>query len=89
MYIHDMTNAADDQREFELLFEKSGLEQKQLAGLLGKTPVQVNRWLTERKDSGAPPFYAINFLRVYLMLPASARAHLPMRAMGGPTKKAA
>lgn len=83
MYIQRMTSAADDQREFELLFEKSGLEQKQLAGLLGKTPVQVNRWLRDRKDSGTPPFFAIQFLRVYLMLPASARAHLPMRAANG------
>lgn len=88
MYIHDMTNAADDQREFELLFEKSGLEQKQLAGLLGKTPVQVNRWLRDRQDSGVPPFYAINFLRIYLMLPASARAHLPMRSTGAASKAA-
>ncbi len=88
MYIHAMTNAADDQREFELLFEKSGLEQKQLAGLLGKTAVQVNRWLTERKDSGAPPFYAIQFLRIYLMLPASARAHLPARVIAYPKRAA-
>ncbi|MER9706010.1 helix-turn-helix domain-containing protein [Mesorhizobium sp. M0204] len=88
MYIQRMTNPVDDQREFELLFEKSGLEQKQLAGLLGKTPVQVNRWLTGRKDSGAPPFYAIQFLRIYLMLPASARAHLPSRIITYPKKAA-
>lgn len=88
MYIQRMDTAADDQREFELLFEKSGLEQKQLAGLLGKTPVQVNRWLTARKDSGAPPFYAIQFLRMYLMLPVSARAHLPSRIIEYPKKAA-
>ncbi|TIP46125.1 MAG: hypothetical protein E5X76_24095 [Mesorhizobium sp.] len=83
-----MSTAADDKREFELLFQQSGLEQKQLAGLLGKTSVQVNRWLTDRVDSGAPPFYAINFLRAYLMLPASARTHLPARSISYPKKAA-
>ncbi|TIW97795.1 hypothetical protein [Mesorhizobium sp.] len=83
-----MSTTADDKREFELLFAKSGLEQKQLAGLLGKTAVQVNRWLTARSDSGAPPFYAINFLRAYLMLPPSARAHLPSRVIAYPKKAA-
>ncbi|MEI9402286.1 hypothetical protein [Mesorhizobium argentiipisi] len=83
-----MENSADDKREFAMLFEKSGLEQKQLAGLLGKTTVQVNRWLTDRADSGAAPFYAINFLRAYLMLPPSARAHLPARVIAYPKKAA-
>lgn len=73
-----MEKTLDDKREFEMLLEKSGLEQKQLAALLGKTTVQVNRWLTDRKDSGPPPFYALQFLRIYLMLPDAARAHLPV-----------
>lgn len=65
-------------REFALLFEKSELEQKQLGDLLGTTAVTVNRWLTFRKDSVEPPFYAVQFLRMYLMLPEAARAHLPI-----------
>lgn len=75
MYIFLMSIA----REFELLFDQSGLTQRRLAALLGTSHVTVNRWLkTERSDHVEPPFYALNFLRAYVMLPEGARARLPV-----------
>jgi len=66
-----------NQREFRLLFEASELQQTKLARLLGVSVMTVNRWLSERDDAVDPPWYALTFLRVYLMLPEAARSRIP------------
>lgn len=68
---------AKNQREFSLLFDRSGLQQAKLARLLGVAAMSVNRWLTDREDAADPPWYALNFLRMYLMLPEAARDRIP------------
>lgn len=68
---------ANNKREFLLLMERAGLQQVKLARLLGIYDITVNRWCSERSDSVDPPFYAMNFLRMYLMLSDAARARLP------------
>lgn len=70
-------NDKKNQREFILLFEQSRLSQAKLARLLGVSGITVNRWLLEREDAVDPPYYALTFLRVYLMLPEPARARIP------------
>lgn len=67
----------NNQREFLLLMERAGLQQTKLARLLGVYDVTVNRWCSDRPDAVDPPFYAVNFLRIYLMLPEAARSRLP------------
>lgn len=64
-------------REFMLLMERSGLQQIKLARLLGVSPMTVNRWFSYRDDAVLPPYYAVNFLRAYMMLPEGARVSLP------------
>lgn len=68
---------ANNQREFKLLMERAGLQQVKLARLLGVYDITVNRWCSDRSDAVDPPFYAVNFLRMYLMLSEAARARLP------------
>ncbi len=63
-------------REFALLFEQSRLQQTQLAGYLGVSKVTVNRWLKERDDAVDPPWYALQFLRLYMMLPEALRSRV-------------
>jgi transcriptional regulator with XRE-family HTH domain len=63
-------------REFALLFEKAQLQQTQLAGYLGVSKVTVNRWLKERDDAVDPPWYALQFLRLYMMLPEALRSRV-------------
>lgn len=61
--------------EFERLFKESGLQQKQLAALVGKTTVTVNRWFSSnaRADAVEPPFWVVQILRLYTLLPARAK----------------
>jgi DNA-binding transcriptional regulator YiaG len=68
---------AKNQREFSLLFDRSELQQTKLARLLGVSVMTVNRWLSDRDDAVDPPWYALTFLRVFLMLPEPARARIP------------
>ncbi|MGO8269293.1 hypothetical protein ACC862_24330 [Rhizobium ruizarguesonis] len=68
---------ATNKREFLLLMERAGLQQIKLARLLGVYDVTVNRWCSDRSDAVDPPFYVMNFLRMYVMLPEAARARLP------------
>jgi DNA-binding transcriptional regulator YiaG len=72
-----MADAFKNRREFTLLFEKTGLQQTKLARILGVNDMTVNRWLTERDDAVDPPFYALQFLRLFLMTPEAARNRLP------------
>lgn len=74
-----------NQREFLLLLEQSGLQQTKLARLLGVNVVTVNRWCSDREKAVDPPWYVLNFLRVYLMLPDAARGRIPEK----PRKKKA
>lgn len=76
----------DIDREFRLAFEESGLEQVKLAGLLGKSPMTVNRWINEGPHHIDVPWYALQFLRVYLMLPLGARQRLPTKVTEKPVK---
>ncbi|WP_138144641.1 hypothetical protein [Brucella sp. 10RB9215] len=72
--------AEDDTRaEFRRLFELSGLRQKELASLLGNRDMTVNRWFADRSDAVMPPYYAVNFLRAYLMLTPEQRESLPRK----------
>lgn len=66
-----------NQAEFLLLMEKAELTQVKLAALLGVFDMTVNRWCADRADAVDPPMYALNFLRMYLMLPEAARHRLP------------
>lgn len=84
-----MAQLTVDDREFRYLLEQSGLEQKELAGLLGVGTVTVNRWCTDRSDHITPPWYAMNFLRAFLMLANGARDQLPKKYTAKAVKKAA
>ncbi|MCB5201666.1 helix-turn-helix domain-containing protein [Neorhizobium sp. T786] len=66
-----------NQREFALLFDQSRLSQTKLSRLLGVSVMTVNRWLSDRDDAVDPPYYALSFLRVFLMLPEAARSRIP------------
>lgn len=64
------------QREFEKLFEESRLTQTGLASLLGVSKMTAHRWFSERDDAFGAPYYALQFLRMYMMLPEPARSRL-------------
>ena len=72
------------QREFKLLMDESGATQRDVSELLGVNLMTVNRWCTDREDGFPVPFYALQFMRVYIMLPDAARIRLPRK-----TKEAA
>ncbi|MGT3569164.1 helix-turn-helix domain-containing protein [Klebsiella pneumoniae] len=76
MHIESMKKPMKYRREFALLFESSKLQQTQLAGFLGVSKVTVNRWLVERDDAVDPPWYALQFLRLYMMLPEALRGRV-------------
>lgn len=51
-----------------------GLSQRRLAGILGVSPVTVNRWCDEnRPDRIEPPKYAISFIRAWAILTPEQR----------------
>lgn len=64
------------QREFEKLFEESRLTQSGLAMLLGVSKMTAHRWFSTRPDAFGAPFYALQFLRLFLMLPEAARSRV-------------
>lgn len=64
------------QAEFRAMVEKSGLMQRQLAGMLDKHETTVSRWLSDREDAVDPPVWAAQFVRAYLMLAPADRAKL-------------
>lgn len=64
------------QTEFRDLYAKSGLLQIKLSTLLGVHEVTVSRWLSDRDDAVDPPWYALQFLRAFLMLDEAERASL-------------
>lgn len=66
----------DVQAEFRRMVEESGLMQRQLAALLDKHETTVSRWLSDRDDAVDPPFWAMQFVRAYLMLSNGDRAKL-------------
>ncbi|OHV85822.1 hypothetical protein [Ensifer sp. LCM 4579] len=76
----------ENQREFLLLMEHARLTQAHLSGLLGVSHMTVNRWTSHRDDAVDPPYYALQFLRAYLMLPEPARARLTEKPSGKPVK---
>lgn len=68
------------QREFMLLLKEADLTQVKLSKLLGVSDITVNRWTNpERPDAVEPPFYAVQFLRIYVMLPPDARRRIRER----------
>lgn len=72
--------AETDRKELRALLDICGLTQRDLAELLGSHPMTVNRWLAAREyDTRPPPFYALQFLRVFAMLPDKMRAQLQRR----------
>lgn len=62
--------------EFIELLESSGLQKKQLAGMIDKTPISINRWVADGKTAVEPPLLVLQFLRAYVMLPEAKRAIL-------------
>jgi hypothetical protein len=65
-----------NRKEFIELLEASGLQKKRLAAMIDKTPISVNRWVSEGKTAVEPPLLVLQFLRSYVMLPEAKRAIL-------------
>lgn len=77
----------ETRREFKVLFDASGLKQAAFSRLIGKDVVTINRWLNDREDCLTPPWYALQFLRMYAMLPEGARKRLPAFDFGKKSAK--
>lgn len=64
-------STTDRRAEFLTLLQRSGLQKKQIARLLGKTAVSVDRWTADpaRPSYIEVPLFALNFLRAFMLLP--------------------
>lgn len=77
-----------DRKEMVVLMREGELTQRDLSELLGTNAMTVNRWLSDREyDTRPPPFYALQFLRMYVMLPEAMRVRL-LRRTADAKKKA-